>query len=456
FSLRIAVDSAHTWPWPWYLRDYSRENSVTYSDMSEGPPEGEYDVLLVDSGNAGAVNDWIADTGSTRYASPRQYIQLWWPNEAYKLAIPTGPFRTKPVSDSDFAVPYWPEWGTWKHIASGYFQDGWLRTSYDYWRDREPPGGNIQNEAFAYFPANFNPETGKLGATTVEPPGPTVDDEGRPAFGGFGNLPGQFIAPVDVAADAAGNLYVIDSSTRKLQKFDSAGNYLAGVDIRNIEENPDESAEPWGVTVGNGLVVVADTFGWKVRVFTTDLVKLTEFGQAPAADPPGEFDLFGPRDAIVTEAGEIWITDTGHDRIMVYTADGAFVRKVGDSGAGPGQVDEPVGLALGPDGNVYVADMYNARVQVFDTGGAFVREFAVDGWGGLDSLDKPYLTVLRDGSVAVSLPAAGMVRLYDAEGAELGVISSLSRPYGIVEGADGRLWVSEGASGRLRLFEIPR
>ena len=64
-----------------------------------------------------------------------------------------------------------------------------------------------------------------------------------------------------------GNLYVIDSSTKQLQKFDADGNFLASVDVRGEIPDPAERSEPWGLAVApNGDVIVADTFGWKVRV----------------------------------------------------------------------------------------------------------------------------------------------------------------------------------------------
>ncbi len=456
FELRIAVDSAHTWPWPWYFRDYAKFGTVTYTDMSNGPPDGNWDVLIVNSSNLDAVRNWIARTGTTRYGEPRNFIQLWWPNEDYKRAITTGPFKTRDVGD--FHLPYLPEWSTWRHIGTGFKDRGWLATMYEYWRDREPPGGFLRTNAAVFFPANFNPEAGELTVTPLPPPGPGMDDQGRLVLGSFGNLPGQFISPVDIAADEDGNIYVIDSTSKRLQKFDAEGNYLDGIDIRN---NPDEASEPWGLTVRDGVVVVADTFGWRVRVFTTGLERVVEIGGQPPtlSGSPGPYELFGPRDAVIDDAGNIWVTDTGHDRIVVYSPEGIYLREFGVEGTGPGEFDEPVGLAFGPDGNVYVADMYNARVQVLDQRGAFVREFPVTGWGGQGASDKPYLTVLEDGRVAVSLPGSNLVRVYAENGAEVAVIglsspNLISRPYGIVEGAGGRLWISEGASGRLRLFEI--
>ncbi len=68
------------------------------------------------------------------------------------------------------------------------------------------------------------------------------------------------------------------------------------------------------------------------------------------------------------------------------------------------------------------------------------------------------VSALRDGRVAVSLPGLNQARVYDRNGQLLNTIAPseepLNRPYGIVETADGKLWVSEGGSGRLRLFTL--
>lgn len=459
FALPIAVDSTDSfaWPWAWYLRDYT---SVAYMDFTAGLPSGDYAVLLVNQSNAGKVNDSLEQSGDVRYGSPIPYPHRWWFDETYRSAITTGPWTSHMVV-GPFELPNLvPKRATWETIGSGIFRGRWLPTIAGYWRDHDPhrPSGSV--DALAYFPANFDPETGALTTRPLEPPAPTADKSGRPSFGGIGSLPGQFVSPVDVEAGPEGNLYVIDRASKKLQKFDAQGNFVASVDVRANPADPNESAEPWGLEVGpDGTIIVADTFGWRVRVFDRDLKPVTTFGGPPdTSKTPGPYDLYGPRDAAIDGEGNIWVTDTGHGRLMVYTPAGVFVRQVGERGAGPGQFDEPVGLDIAADGSILVADMYNRRVQILNARGEYAGEFAVDGWGGQDVKDKPYLRALRDGRVAVSLPGLNQVRVYDRNGQLLNTIAPseepLNRPYGIVETADGKLWVSEGGSGRLRLFTL--
>jgi DNA-binding beta-propeller fold protein YncE len=477
YDLPIAVDSADSfaWPWAWYLRDYKAVGYLDFSSkVPDGVANGDYAVILVNASNLSRLNDALS-TSPTRYGEARRYPHRWWFPEDYKDAMETTPGQPC-ITKSGNCGPF--RLATWETIADGIFHHHWLDTWFSYWRDHDPDeitgaaGGRRCNscgsvDAYAYFPANFDPSTGTLSAKPIEPSKPTVDRAGRPTFGGIGALPGQFFAPVDVESDRDGNLYVIDSKSHRLQKFDQNGNFLAGVDVRLDPQNPNETSSPWGLAIApNGDVVVADTFAFtsygRIRVFDRDLKPTgVMFGQ-PIADPskaPGPYELYGPRDVAVDRSGNIWVTDTGNARLMVYSATGEYLRTVGSRGSGPGQFDEPVGIAIDASGDIYVADMYNHRVEILDSTGAYRSAVQVDGWGGQDARDKPYLRPLSNGRIALSLPSLNQARIYDRSGGVVTTINPtdepLSTPYGIVETADGKLWISEGGSGRLRLFAVP-
>jgi predicted membrane-bound mannosyltransferase len=457
YDLPIAVDSADSfaWPWAWYLRDY---RAVSYVDFSNGTPQGDFAVLLVNQSNLSRAQDYVSGGSTTQFAAPIKYPHRWWFDETYKYAMANKANGICTGLEGDCG-PFHAE--TWKHIWNGFVHQGWTEIWLDYWRDHDPHRPNGSVDAYAFFPLNFNPQTGKLSTKAVEPPKPGTDGEGHPMFGGLGSQPGQFFSPVDIESDSAGNLYVIDSGTRKLQKFDSSGNLLAAVDIRSNSKDPNEQSQPWGLAVApSGEVVVADTFGWRVRVFDKDLKQVSSFGQPPdTSKTPGPFDLFGPRDIAIDSKNQLWVTDTGNDRIQVYSLQGQYIKTVGSSGKGDGQFDEPVGIDIGKDGTIYIADMYNKRVVELDPDGNYKAQFAVDGWGGQEVNDKPYLTVLNDGRIAVSLPSKNEVRVYlPGGGTPVSVnpgAEPLERPYGIVETADAKLWIVENGKARVRQFSIP-
>ena len=448
-DLRIAIDSrtSFAWPWVWYLRDY---DNVVFSDMESGLPQGEFDVVLVNATNAAIVSQDLVSRGVTSFAPPTRYPHRWWFPENYKNALTAGPFEGE----------------AWRQIGNGIFKGSWAKDAFLYWRDHDPRQEPGRVAGIAYFPLDFDRETGRLTTQTLEPAPPGVDAAGRPMFGGLGVRPGQFSSPVDVEAGPNGSLYVIDSAARRLQRFDAEGNFLAAIELPTDDG---AGSQPWGLAVSDeGSVYVADTFGWRILAFDAELRRLTlSFGERPLFDgtPPGPYHLYGPRDLAIDSDGNLWVTDTGHNRIVVYTPMGEYVREIGapfdpatlGRGSGAAEFSEPVGIDIAPNGEIVIADMWNARVQVLDPSGAHLREFPVSGWGGADHLDKPYLRVLRDGRIALSLPSLGQVRIYSDTGALITVIDpedeSLSSPYGIVETPGGKLWIVEGGAGRVRLFD---
>lgn len=475
--LPIAVDGrdSFAWPWAWYLRDYK---CVAYPDLSAGAVgtslcEGEdqpYAVVLVNRANETAVQQWMDDNEPSTYGAPFIYPHRWWFPETYKDAVRVGDNFSCTAQAGDCG-PF--RLDTWSEIARGIFGGSWPTTWYRYWRDHDPDilsGATGERrcdscgsvDALAYFPAEYDRATGRYVPGAVETPRPSADAAGRPQFGGRGSQPGNLVRPSDIEVDAEGNLYVIDHSRRVLTRYDAAGNVLGSVDVRTAGDTTEDS-QPWGLAVApDGRIVVADTFGWRLRVFDATLHLEGVYGETPRlvpGEPPGLLELYGPRDAAVDSSGQVWITDTGHDRILVFDLQGNPLRAIGNEGSGPGQFNEPVGISIASDGSIWIADAYNARVVALDARGSYLGAFPVEGWGGQEAEDKPYIRALSDGRIAVTLPVAGEVRIYTREGQLSGTINPqdvpLERPYGVVEAGNGTLWVAEAGASRVRQFPLP-
>ncbi len=82
-----------------------------------------------------------------------------------------------------------------------------------------------------------------------------------------------------------------------------------------------------------------------------------------------------PRNNSVTLGpnGQIFVLEYRATRVLVFSADGDFVRSFGGSGEGPGEFRGPHALAWDGADRLWVADGLNGRYHVFDSTGTFQR-----------------------------------------------------------------------------------
>ncbi len=162
-------------------------------------------------------------------------------------------------------------------------------------------------------------------------------------------------------------------------------------------------------------------------------------GNGPGAEP-GQLSF--PRNAAIAPDGTVYVADSGNHRIQVFSPDGAFLRQWGSScelyadglpgcvdpdGSGPlelgdGQMREPWGIAIGPDGNVYVADTWNHRVVVFDQAGNFLRKWGTFATTNGEAVGSPGGFW---GPRAIAIDAAGNVYVTDTGNKRIQVFDSL-------------------------------
>jgi hypothetical protein len=185
-------------------------------------------------------------------------------------------------------------------------------------------------------------------------------------WGTQGSADGQFSAPMDVALDTGGNVYVVDGTdpagptgNDRVQKFDASGSFIT----------------KWG---GHG-----------------------------GADG----QLSDPRAIEVDSAGNVYVADAGNSAVKKFDASGNFITKWGGDGMGDGQFQGLKGLAIDAGDFVYTVEDGNRRVQKFTTAGTFVSK--------IDLTDpevpaSPWaLDVATDGSIYV---VGGAVRKFAADG----------------------------------------
>jgi streptogramin lyase len=135
------------------------------------------------------------------------------------------------------------------------------------------------------------------------------------------------------------------------------------------------------------------------------------------------------------------VSSGDNDAVLRYNATtGAFI----DVFASGGGLDDPEGLAIGPDGNLYVTSRSNEVLRYDGVTGAFLGVFASG--GGLE--DPAGLVFGADGRLYVSSGETGDVKRFDAASGEFfDTFTSggdLVSPEGLRFGPEGDLFVNGG------------
>src|SRR5262249_39217206 len=171
---------------------------------------------------------------------------------------------------------------------------------------------------------------------------------------------------------------------------------------------------PRGVALDDaGNLYIADTGNNRIR-------KVTPGGQITTVAGAGAYPLNAPRAVIAGSDQNLYIADTGNQRIALLTPAGDISTIAGTGAAGFGgdggaalaaQFDNPVALAMAAAGALYIADFDNSRIRKLipnqSSGGAVVAPATL-----LASATIVNSASLRAGPVApgeiVTISAAGI------------------------------------------------
>ncbi|MCZ6807983.1 MAG: 6-bladed beta-propeller [Deltaproteobacteria bacterium] len=164
--------------------------------------------------------------------------------------------------------------------------------------------------------------------------------------------------------------------------------------------------------------------------------------------------LLQPVGVAVSPGAELFVTDSGNQRISVFDEQGTFLRAFGQEGNGPGELDRPMHLSFGPDGFLYVAEYINDRISVFHQDGTFVRHLkpkGVDAPSGVavDAAGAMYVADFYNHRVIVLSPD-GSERVWGHAGQ--GGLGELHYPTDVAIGPEGEVWVADAYNNRLQRF----
>ena len=142
------------------------------------------------------------------------------------------------------------------------------------------------------------------------------------------------------------------------------------------------AASPLGGPFGN--VYVADSGNDRVQEFDHNGVFIRQWGTTGTGD--GQFT--DPIDVAVGPTGLVYVVDDVRDDIQVFSPEGSFLSKVGGHGSGDGQLNNAGSIFVGPDGTLYAADAGNSRVEAWAPDGTSLWTFGTKGTGP-GQFDRP-------------------------------------------------------------------
>ncbi len=184
---------------------------------------------------------------------------------------------------------------------------------------------------------------------------PGVSAALMPAANYLGRISGV-IAPVRLASDSFGKLYVADPRNGGVLQFNSAGTFIKKLSVKG--------ARGVAITASGDLVV---THGNAASVISTDTgsTLLTLTPSEPFKQANG---------VAVDDAGSIYVVDTLNSVIKVFLSNGQFSKSFAVSPLSGGQLSRPTAIAFDVvSKQLVVADTGNARLVFFDKDGGFIR-----------------------------------------------------------------------------------
>ena len=223
-------------------------------------------------------------------------------------------------------------------------------------------------------------------------------------------------------------------------------------------------SDPFGVAVAaDGTIYVADAGeSNRIRKISPDGNVTTLAGESEGfIDGAGAAASFNTPSALALGPdGNLYVADTGNNRIRKITPDGNVSTVAGngaagyvDGPAGQAQFNGPIGLAVSVRGDVYVADTYNDVIRMITAEGEVTTVAGGGTPGYADGEQKAALfdtpsgvLVVEDRSLIVADTGNRRLRKVSAEGNVTTLPISgeeLSRPIGLALSHDHFLYVTE-------------
>lgn len=229
--------------------------------------------------------------------------------------------------------------------------------------------------------------------------------------------------------------------------FDSDNNYYYTEKITGVIKKYD----PNGLYYGFFGKAQSETYGFHVQY--NDWPPVT-------GDDNGAFNT--PKGIAIDDLDNLYIVDSGNNRIQKLDKNGNFILGFGTYGTGDSQFISPTGITIDKrNGAIYIADTGNNRIQKFDSNCSFINKWGESG-SSLSQFNNPsYIAVDSKGYVFVSDSGNNRVQVFNGDGiyiSSFGLFGDgeeyLNNPQGITVDIYGDAYVCDVNGNAIKVFTL--
>ena len=283
--------------------------------------------------------------------------------------------------------------------------------------------------------------------------------------------PGQFVGPRGLTVTSDNHLLLTDEWGFNLHEmtFTSTG-ATPTVNTTPVAPPVPGVNSPRGVHVAaNGQIYIQDYWNQRVEYMNSDGTGATSFGFRGNVSQSGAIN-FAWDFAIQPGTGDIFVANRENNQIAAFSPTGTPLPGgiYGKAGTGNGQFSFPQGIAFAPDGTLLVDDSGNDRIQRFTIGNnpttfAWDATYGQKGTTGTTApagnLNNPTgISVAPDGTVWVadtlnnriqSMSPTGVWATPISKPTGTGKQTGFKVPWGVTVAPDGSIWVSDIGNNRI-------
>ena len=265
----------------------------------------------------------------------------------------------------------------------------------------------------------------------------TYAGNGNSGFSGDGGpaTSAQLSQPAGLAVDAAGNLYIADSNNSAVRKVTPSGiiSTVAGTGGSQGYSGDGAAATaakmmaPMGVAVDPaGNLYIADFYGWIRKVTSSTGVISTiagngSIGYSGDGGPATAAQFYYPVSVALDLSGNVYVADSNNGAVRMISngtistvAGKGVLSYAGDGGLATfAQFSQISSIAVDAQSNVYVADTGNQVIRLFPLGG-FVTTIAGNGTQGYTGDGGPATQAQMNNPNAVAVTPSGNVYVADS------------------------------------------